>query len=105
MTFGALSLLPPLLAIGLAIWTRQVYVSLAAGIWLGWTIDAGWNPLAGFAGTVDGTIDVMTDPGTASVLLFTFIIGALIALVPSVIFFTAAQKAFREGIVMTGIKG
>ena len=31
--------------------------------------------------------------------------GALIALVPSVIFFTAAQKAFREGIVMTGIKG
>ena len=81
MTFGALSLLPPLLAIGLAIWTRQVYVSLAAGIWLGWTIDAGWNPLAGFAGTVDGTIDVMTDPGTASVLLFTFIIGALIALV------------------------
>ena len=81
MTYGALSLLPPLLAIGLAIWTRQVYVSLAAGIWLGWTIDGGWNPLAGFAGSVDGTIAVITDPGTASVLLFTFIIGALIALV------------------------
>ena len=33
-----LSVLPPLLAIGLAVATRQVYLSLAGGIWLGWTI-------------------------------------------------------------------
>ena len=51
--FGALSLLPPLLAIVLAIDTRQVYLSLAGGIWLGWTIIVGWNPLAGLAGAVD----------------------------------------------------
>ncbi|MGW8282981.1 MAG: Na+/H+ antiporter NhaC family protein [Gemmatimonadota bacterium] len=76
-----LSLLPPLLAIGLAIRTRQVYLSLAAGIWLGWTILSGWNPLTGSAATVDAIVDTVTDPGNARVLLFTFAIGALIALV------------------------
>lgn len=76
-----MSLLPPLFAIGLAIWTRQVYLSLAAGIWMGWTVVAGWNPLSGLAGAIDGTLATATDPGTAAVLLFTFSIGALIALV------------------------
>lgn len=76
-----LSLLPPLLAIGLAIRTRQVYLSLAAGIWLGWTVLTGWNPLTGSAATVDAIVDTVTDPGNARVLLFTFAIGSLIALV------------------------
>ncbi len=70
--FGALSLLPPLLAIGLAIYTRQVYLSLAAGIWIGWTIILGWNPIAGLAGAVDGTVTTVTDPGNARVIMFTF---------------------------------
>jgi tetracycline resistance efflux pump len=67
------------LAIGLAILTRQVYLSLAAGVWLGWTIFAGWNPLAGLALAVEGLVAVPGDPGNARVLLFTFGIGALIA--------------------------
>ena len=36
--FGLLSVLPPLLAIILALRTRQVYISLVVGIWLGWMI-------------------------------------------------------------------
>ncbi|NNK48099.1 MAG: C4-dicarboxylate ABC transporter [Gemmatimonadetes bacterium] len=81
MEFGALSLLPPLLAIGLAIYTRQVYLSLAAGIWIGWTIILGWNPIAGLAGAVDASVPTVPDPGNARVIMFTFAIGALIALV------------------------
>ncbi|NNK64324.1 MAG: C4-dicarboxylate ABC transporter [Gemmatimonadetes bacterium] len=73
-----ISLLPPLLAIVLAIATRQVYLSLAGGIWLGWTIMNGWNPLAGLAASVDGLVDVFVDPGETKVLLFTLVIGALI---------------------------
>ncbi len=80
-SFGALSLLPPLLAIWLAIQSRQVYLSLAAGIWLGWTIIAGWNPLAGAAGAIEGAVAVLADADSARVLLFTFGIGALIAVV------------------------
>ena len=44
---------PKDLAIGLAIWTRQVYLSLGAGVWLGYTILAGWNPLAGLGGAIE----------------------------------------------------
>lgn len=75
---SALSLLPPVLAIILAITTRQVYLSLAAGIWLGWTLLAGWNPLVGLANAIEGVVAVTGDPGNARVLLFTLVIGALI---------------------------
>lgn len=73
--------MPPLLAIGLAIRTRQVYLSLAGGIWLGWTILSGWNPGAGAAASIDATVRVMGDAGNARVLLFTFAIGSLIAVI------------------------
>ncbi|MBA2244196.1 MAG: C4-dicarboxylate ABC transporter, partial [Gemmatimonadetes bacterium] len=79
MEFGALSLLPPLLAIALAIWTRQVYLSLAAGVWLGWTLLAGWNPLAGAAAAIEAAVVVLGDAGNARVILFTLVIGAVIA--------------------------
>lgn len=78
-----ISVLPPLLAIFLAIATRQVYLSLAAGVWLGWTIMAGWNPLQGMALGVDGVVAVLGDAGNARVILFTLVIGALIATIES----------------------
>ncbi len=76
-----ISLLPPLLAIFLAIASRQVYLSLAGGIWLGWTILHGWNPVAGMGAAIEGTVAVFTDPGDSKVLLFTLVIGSLIATV------------------------
>lgn len=75
------SLLPPLLAIFLAIWSRQVYLSLAGGIWLGWTILAGWHPGAGLAEAIERSVAVLGDPGDAKVILFTLVIGSLIATV------------------------
>jgi len=77
--FGWVSLIPPLLAIVLAIASRQVYLSLAAGIWAGWTILAGWNPLQGAADAIDATVAVLGDEGNAKVILFTLVIGSLIA--------------------------
>ena len=73
------SILPPLLAIILAISTKQVVLSLFAGIWMGFTIMSGFNPLTGVTASLDGIINVFTDPGDTRVLLFTLIIGALIA--------------------------
>jgi tetracycline resistance efflux pump len=78
---GWLALLPPLLAIALAIWTRQVYLSLAAGVWLGATILAGWNPVAGIGGGIERLVQVFADAGNTRVILFTMVIGALIATV------------------------
>ncbi|MEJ2503930.1 MAG: hypothetical protein P8177_11570 [Gemmatimonadota bacterium] len=74
-----ISLLPAVLAIILAIWTRQVYLSLAAGVWLGWTVVEGWNPATGAARAIEETIAVLGDPGSAKVILFALFIGALIA--------------------------
>jgi len=73
------SILPPLLAIFLAIGTRQVYMSLATGIWLGWTILEGWHPGLGTAGAIQGTVDVLKNDGNAKAILFTLVIGSLIA--------------------------
>lgn len=79
--YGWLSLVPPLAAIALSLATRQVHLSLFAGIWLGSTIIAGFDPVAGAAGSLDVLVDVVTDRGTAETLLFTLVVGALIVLV------------------------
>ncbi|GMV08097.1 MAG: sodium:proton antiporter [Gemmatimonadota bacterium] len=76
-----ISVLPPVLAIVLAIWTRQVYLSLAGGLVLGYTILAGWNPLAGVGGAIQGTVTVFEDAGNTRAIMFTLVIGALIATV------------------------
>lgn len=71
-------MLPPLVAIGLAVWTRQVYVALAVGIWLGYVILAGGSPLTGLADSIEGTVTVLGSPGNTRVLLFSLLIGALV---------------------------
>lgn len=76
-----ISVLPPVLAIVLALWTRQVYMSLAGGLVLGWTILAGWNPLVGTADAIQATVAVFQDEGNTRALLFTLVIGSLIATV------------------------
>jgi tetracycline resistance efflux pump len=73
------SILPPVLAIILAIWTKQVILSLFAGIWIGCTLMNGFNPLVGVSAGLDGIIHVFSDAGDTRVLIFTLIIGALIA--------------------------
>lgn len=78
-----ISVLPPLLAIVLAIATRQVYLSLAGGIWLGWTILLNWNPAAGVAESIESAVRVLGDGYDARVIMFTLVIGALIATMSS----------------------
>ncbi|MBW1808776.1 MAG: Na+/H+ antiporter NhaC family protein, partial [Deltaproteobacteria bacterium] len=48
-----LSILPPIIAIGLAIAFRQVVVALLAGVWLGALFLSGYNPLLALVKTVD----------------------------------------------------
>ena len=76
--FGWLSLLPPALAIGLAVASRRAIPSLLAGIGVGWLISAGWQPLAATAAAARGIGDVLTNPGQARVVLFTILMGVLI---------------------------
>jgi len=80
-TYGLLSLLPPVIAIGLALWTRQVFLSLLIGIWIGFVILAGGNPVSGTFDTLDGLVSVFSDAGNTRIIIFTLVVGALIALI------------------------
>jgi Na+/H+ antiporter NhaC len=75
------SVLPPILAIILAIKTRQVFVSLLFGIWLGWIILSDGNFLNGTLATIQALVDVFKDPGNTRTIMFSSLVGALIAFI------------------------
>lgn len=74
-----LSLVPSVLAIVLAISTRQVIISLAIGIWIGNCLLFEVNPMSGLGFGIDSIIKVFEDSADTRVILFTLIIGGLIA--------------------------
>jgi Na+/H+ antiporter NhaC len=75
------ALLPPLLAIGLALWTRQIYLSLLAGLWLGTTLLAGGNPVIGLRLLAEEVVAVFGSESNARILIFCILVGGLVALV------------------------
>jgi len=79
--YGFWSLLPPIAAIVLAIKTKQVFVSLLFGIWFGWIILNGWNFIDGTVSTVQALVDVFKDPGNTRTIMFSSLVGALIAFI------------------------
>ena len=77
--YGFWSVLPPVIAIALAIRTKQVFIALIIGIWLGWTIIAGGNLIEGTLATIQAMVDVFKDDGNTRTIMFTLLVGALIA--------------------------
>ncbi|WP_130861963.1 Na+/H+ antiporter NhaC family protein [Bacilliculturomica massiliensis] len=76
-TVGVLSLLPPILAIVLAILTKQVLISLFAGIWIGATLLCGFNPIDGLMATFgDYIFPSMGDPSNAAVIFMAMFCGS-----------------------------
>ncbi|AHF98928.1 sodium:proton antiporter [Halostagnicola larsenii XH-48] len=78
--FGALSILPPLLAIVLAIVTRRPMLSLFLGIWSGAII---YTESLGIAQTFDWIVSgIIADDGFyVEILLFTLLLGSGVALI------------------------
>lgn len=79
-TFGWVSILPPLIAIILAIKTRQVFISLIVGIWIGCTVITHWNPISGMAATLNSFVNVFHNADNTRIILFSAMVGSLIAL-------------------------
>jgi tetracycline resistance efflux pump len=98
-TYGWISILPPLLAIFLAIKTKHVYISLVLGIWLGWTIIHGWNPLVGLIQTINALVAVFKDADNTRVVLFSAMIGAIITFTQ----YSGGMKGFVNWIVGKGM--
>ncbi len=74
------SLLPPIIAIATALITKQVFLSLFFGIWLGWILLDGGNPILGLRDALESMVAVFLDRGNALILIFSAQIGAFIAL-------------------------
>jgi tetracycline resistance efflux pump len=93
MEFGILALLPPFIAIVIAIVTRQTILSLFIGVWLGATIITGWNPFVGFTNSItDFLIPSIADPWNASLLLLVTLAGGFI----NTLKVTGAAQAFAN---------
>ncbi|OBX35190.1 hypothetical protein A8U91_04261 [Halomonas elongata] len=76
MSFGPFSLLPPVLAIVLALATRNVIPALFCGVWLGATMLSGGNPAAGlYASFNDFIIPSVGDEWSVTVLIYCGLFG------------------------------
>ena len=75
------SILPPLLAIVLALLFRHVLVALVLGVWLGAFLLAGLSPVASFARLLDThLVGAIADRGHSSILLFSLLLGGMLGL-------------------------
>ncbi|MCC6033524.1 MAG: Na+/H+ antiporter NhaC family protein [Desulfurococcaceae archaeon] len=73
-------LLPPLLAIALAMATGEIIPALFAGVWVGALMIAGYNPVGGTIQLIDWYIENATDSWNAAILLYDFVLGAFMGL-------------------------
>ena len=74
------SLMPPVIAIGLALITKEVYSSLFIGILSGAILGSGFS----FTGTMDSLVNdglISAVSGTAGIFIFLVVLGILVALV------------------------
>jgi Na+/H+ antiporter NhaC len=78
---GFLSILPPVIAIILALRTKQVYIALLFGIWFSWIIINDWNFLTGTLAAIEGLVDVFKSPGNTRTIMFSALVGALLLFV------------------------
>lgn len=79
---GWLSILPPLLAVLLALIFREVVISLFAGVWMGAFFLAGLNPLSALLRVVDTyALPAITNPDHAAIVIFSLLIGGMVGVI------------------------
>lgn len=76
------SILPPLLAIVLALVFRHVLLALVVGVWLGAFLLTGLSPVSSFARLLDThLVDAIADRGHALILVFSLLLGGMLGLI------------------------
>ena len=102
-TFGVLCLIPPIVAIVLALVTKQTVFSLFVAVWLGSTMINGYNPLVGFVKIISDYV-MPSLSGNASLIVLVTLSGGMIAMLRK----TGAANAFATRvtkIINTAKKG
>jgi Na+/H+ antiporter NhaC len=73
------SLLPPLVAVALALAFHDVLVALLMGIWIGTTMVSGGDPAAGVLRLIDTNVrDALVDSDHMSIIIFSMLLGGMV---------------------------
>lgn len=82
---GWVSVLPPLVAIFMALLLRNVLPALLLGIWLGATALISFSPAGIFRGLLDSfqiyVVDALADHDHASIILFSLMMGGMVGII------------------------
>ena len=79
---GLLSLLPPILAIMMALLFKQVLIALFSGVWLGATFLHNYNPVIGFMRTLDTyLIESLSDSSHTAIVIFSMTLGGMVGVI------------------------
>ena len=113
---GWLSILPPLLAIGMALLYRRVVPALFFGVWVGAVAAIGFTPWAAFKGLLDTfqvyVLSALADSSHAAIILFSLMIGGMVGIISKnggtlgiVDRLTGWASDSKRGQVVTGVLG
>jgi len=74
------TLLPPVVAIVVAVWKRNAILALSVGIVLTWMLHAGLDVVQGATETATSLWQVVASDGNRRIIIFSLLIGSLLAL-------------------------
>ncbi|MTI66874.1 MAG: sodium:proton antiporter [Firmicutes bacterium] len=81
MEFGLWSILPPIIAILLAIRTKQVFISLFVGILMGELLINDFKVFTALIASLDGIVAVFKEGWITKTVMFSFLVGGIITLI------------------------
>lgn len=91
--YGIVSLLPPIIAVVLALLTKQTLLSLFFAVWAGATIIGGYNPIVGFTKVIsDYMIPAIGNKWNAGLLILVTMAGGFVYMLR----ITGAAEAFAK---------
>jgi len=94
---GWMALIPPIVAIMLAMITREMLMSLFIGIWSGAILIYNYNPIVGFFKSFDThVVHALAETDHASIIIFTLLFGGMIGLI--------SKNGGMFGIVQVALK-
>ncbi len=76
-----LTLLPPSIAIAVAVWKKDVIISLLTALFVAEVLLFQFNPVLAFLGTFDRIVGVFSSTDNTRILIFSLMIGALLSLI------------------------
>lgn len=97
----ALTILPPIAAIIVAVVWRNVYAALLVALLISETLIAGFNPGLGLIGVIDRNVVVFENGDNTQILLFCLLIGALIAYMRD----SGGVSAMAHALINSGVAG